>query len=162
MRNTCRLAPLATLLCVFLFACATTTDNKGPIRAEGSAWAKYYEAGDLDGLMTLYMDDVIVALHGQPALYGKQAVREYFSTRIGKADATFELDYELEEVHGDIAYIISKYWLRAVVRENGHVINDAGRSLLIYKKDTDGRWKIAADIDQATPDVGWPSPGGLK
>ena len=37
----------------------------------------------------------------------------------------------------------------------------AGRSLLVYKKQ-DGQWKIAADIDQATPDVAWPAPSGLN
>jgi ketosteroid isomerase-like protein len=134
----------------------------GPVRAEGSRWAEYYEAGDLDSLMTLYTDDVIVALHGQPALYGKDAVREYFSTRIGKADSTFELDYELEEIHGDIAYIISKYWLVATSHETGETYRDAGRSLLVYKRGLAGEWLIAADIDQATPDVSFPSPGGLE
>lgn len=137
-------------------------DEDSPIRAEGSLWSEYYRAGDLDGLMSLYMEDVIVALHGQPALYGKQAVREYFSTRIGKAETTFELDYELVEVHGDIAYIISKYWLHATDKETRSTYKDAGRSMLVYKKDSDGHWKIAADIDQASPDVGWPSPGGLN
>ena len=135
-------------------------DEDSPVRAEGSLWAEYYKAGDLDALMTLYTDDVIVALHGQPALYGKDEVREYFSTRIGRADAEFELDYERVDVHGDIAWIVSKYWLVACDRETGEVYRDAGRSLLVYEKQ-DGRWKIAADIDQATPDVGWPSPNGL-
>jgi ketosteroid isomerase-like protein len=134
---------------------------KSPLGEEGSLWAKYYEAGDLDSLMTLYMDDVVVALHGQPALYGKEAVREYFSTRIGKSAAKFELDYEVTETHGNIAYLISKYWLRAVNKETGAVYKEAGRSMLVYKKDTDQRWKIAADIDQASPDVGWPSPAGM-
>ena len=58
---------------------------------------------------TLYVEDAIVALHGQPALFGIDTIRDYFAQRIGKAEATFELDYELRETHGDIAYIISKY-----------------------------------------------------
>lgn len=132
-----------------------------PLSAAGTSWAEYYEAGDLDGLMTLYMDDAVVALHGQPALFGKDAIREYFSTRIGKSDARFELEYEVSETHGDIAYLISKYWLRAVNKETGYVYKDAGRSMLVYKKSADGNWKIAADLDQATPDVSWPSPAGM-
>ena len=136
-------------------------NEDSPVRAEGSLWAEYYKAGDLEGLMTLYTDDVIVALHGQPALFGKAAVRDYFSARLGKAESTFELDYERVDVQGDIAYIISKYWLSARDRETGNRYRDAGRSLLVYKK-IDGRWKIDADIDQASPDVGWPSPGGLN
>jgi uncharacterized protein (TIGR02246 family) len=151
------------VLLSFAAACSSgTAEADGPIRAEGSRWAEYYKAGDLDSLMTLYTDDVVVALHGQPALYGRDAVRDYFSTRIGKADTEFELDYELEEIHGDIAYIISKYWLVATNRETGQTYRDAGRSLLVYKRGTDGEWLIAADIDQATPDVSFPSPGGLE
>jgi ketosteroid isomerase-like protein len=71
------------------------------------------------------------------------------------------LKYELRETHGEIAYIISKYWLKATDKETGNTYLDAGRSLLVYKKQS-GRWKIAADIDQSTPDVSWPAPSGLN
>ena len=152
---------IATLFMGLLLSTATLADFANEIAAEGGKWARYYEQGDLDGLMTLYVDDAIVALHGQPALFGIEAIREYFSTRIGKADSTFELQYELRETHGEIAYIISKYWLKAVDNETGDTYLDAGRSLLVYKKH-DGQWKIAADIDQATPDVTWPAPSGLN
>ena len=126
-------------------------EDEAAIRAAGSLWTQHYSAGDLDALMTLYVDDVVVALHGQPALYGREAVRDYFAPRIGKADVTFELDYEVIEVHGDVGYIISKYWLRAVDRESGGVYKDAGRSMLVYKKGADGSWKIAADVDRRHP-----------
>ncbi|MEL0138104.1 MAG: nuclear transport factor 2 family protein [Halieaceae bacterium] len=152
---------VATLFTALLMSAAPLADFANEIAAEGGKWARYYEQGDLDGLMTLYVDDAIVALHGQPALFGIEAIREYFAPRIGKADSTFELEYELRETHGEIAYIISKYWLKAVDNETGDTYLDAGRSLLVYKKH-DGQWKIAADIDQATPDVSWPAPSGLN
>lgn len=150
------------MILVLLALGAAANADEGPIRAEGSLWAEYYQAGDLDGLMTLYTDDVVVALHGQPALFGKPAVRDYFSTRIGRAETTFELDYEVVRVEGDTAWIISKYWLKAVDRESGESYRDAGRSMLVYRRADDDRWLIAADLDQATPDVGWPSPSGLE
>lgn len=152
---------IAALFAGILLSSATLADFANEIAAEGGKWARYYEQGDLDGLMTLYVDDAIVALHGQPALFGIEAIRAYFAPRIGKADSTFELEYELRETHGEIAYIISKYWLKAVDNETGNTYLDAGRSLLVYKKH-DGQWKIAADIDQATPDVSWPAPSGLN
>ena len=152
---------VATLFTALLMSASALADFANEIAAEGGKWARYYEQGDLDGLMTLYVDDAIVALHGQPALFGIEAIREYFAPRIGKADSTFELEYELRETHGEIAYIISKYWLKAVDNETGNTYLDAGRSLLVYKKHG-GQWKIAADIDQATPDVSWPAPSGLK
>ena len=63
----------------------TANEAADAIEAEGGKWAHYYENEDLEGLMTLYVDDVVVALHGQPALYGKAAVRDYFAARLGKA-----------------------------------------------------------------------------
>lgn len=135
-------------------------EEKAAIRQAGQIWTHHYQEGDLDSLMTLYVEDAVVALHGQPALFGIKAVRNYFAPRIGQSDVSFELDYEVIEVHGDIAYIISKYWLLATDRETGKAFTDAGRSMLVYKK-RDGLWKIAADLDQATPDVSFPSPSGL-
>ena len=149
------------LMCCLAASSFSWADFETEIAAEGGKWANYYEQEDLEGLMTLYVDDAIVALHGQPALFGIDAIREYFSTRIGKAESIFELDYELRETHGDIAYIISKYWLKATDKSSGEVYLDAGRSLLVYKRHN-GQWKIAADIDQATPDVAWPAPSGLN
>ena len=46
-------------------------------------------------------------------------------------------------------------------KTTGGKYRDAGRSLLVYKKE-EGSWKVAADIDQSTPDVTWTSPNGLK
>ncbi len=149
------------VLAALLSSPMTLSDFETEIAAEGGKWAHYYEQADLDGLMTLYVEDAIVALHGQPALFGIDNIRDYFAQRIGKAEATFELDYELRETHGDIAYIISKYWLKATDKVTGTPYKEAGRSLLVYKKQ-DGQWKIAADIDQSTPDVTWPAPSGLN
>lgn len=166
-RGSFLLSPANRLMTALLLAFLTTlggpvrADFASEIEAEGGKWARYYESEDLDGLMTLYVNDAIVALHGQPALFGIAAIRDYFAARIGKADSVFELEYELRETHGDIAYIISKYWLKATDKESGEVYLDAGRSLLVYKRH-EGQWKIAADIDQSTPDVQWPAPSGLQ
>ena len=152
---------MLTLSMSLLTSAQAVADFETEIAAEGGKWARYYEQEDLEGLMTLYVDDAIVALHGQPALFGIAAIRDYFSSHIGKADSVFELEYELRETHGEIAYIISKYWLKATDKETGNTYLDAGRSLLVYKKQS-GQWKIAADIDQSTPDVSWPAPSGLN
>ena len=150
-------------LAFFLIVLAGCIDQKNSqaLEAEGGKWANFYKAGDLDGLMTLYTENAVVALHGQPALFGKDAIRNYFKSRIGKADVTFELDYEVRESDTTLGYIISKYWLVAKNRDSGQVYRDAGRSLLVYRKEKN-QWKIAADIDQSTPDVRWPSPSGLN
>ena len=123
----------------------------------GGRWITHYLAGDLEGLMALYTADARVMLHGKPALVGKPAIRQYFANNLPKGDVMFKIDVERAEILGDMAYLISKYWM-TVTPPGGDVHRDAGRSLLIYRRSGNGDWLIHADIDQATPDVTWPAP----
>lgn len=122
----------------------------------GGQWIKRYLAEDLDGLMELYTDDAKVMLHGKPAMTGKKEIREFFAASMGKARVTFDIDVERAEIHGRMAYLISKYWMSITPHGSTETATDVGRSLLIYKQGNDGQWRIHADIDQATPDVTWP------
>ncbi len=122
----------------------------------GGKWIEHYLANDLESLMTLYTDDAKLMLHGKPAMQGKSEIREFFAASMGKAEVTFDIDLERAEVHGDMAYLISKYWMSIKPHDGDQTFYDVGRSLLIYKKNDTGIWKIHADIDQATPDVSWP------
>lgn len=124
-------------------------------------WIAAFEAGDLPRLMQLYTADAYVALHGQPALRGREAVREYFASRIGQGTVDFRLDIERIEVAGRTAHLVSAYWFTLAL-PGKELYRDAGRSLLIYRKDRNGRWKIHVDIDQATPDVAFPVPGSAR
>ncbi len=141
-----------------IVGCASinTTDDEAALRAHGDTWIRHYKSGDLDALMTLYEPDAIVSLHDQPGLFGRDAIRRYFAQSAGKNDVIFDLEHELIEVNGDVAHLMARYWLTATSKENGYVYKDAGRSLLIYKRGSDGLWRIAIDIDQNTPDVTWP------
>lgn len=128
----------------------------------GAEWIKRFKDRDLDALMKLYVEDAVVALHGQKMLEGRDSVKNYFAKSMAAVQSVeFELAVERIEIHGDVAHLLSKYWFTSA-QPDGRVIQDAGRSLLIYKKDRSekgpGRWKIAFDIDQNSPDITFPAP----
>jgi len=153
--------PLSLFLCLALFlggGCAPERNDVALIEAAADEWIVAFRTGDIDALMSLYMPNAFVALHGQPALRGSDEIRAYFAPKMGTANVEFLLEYEQIEVHGDVAHLVSKYWYTGTPKEGGDPYRDAGRSALIYKRDTDGRWKIYLDIDQATPDVSFPPP----
>lgn len=153
------------ILTLLLSGCATTADSideTARVKAAAEQWKSYYEAGNYDGLMTLYDANPRVYLHGQPAIIGMQAVRDFFKPSVGKAKSEFKLDYEIIEVTDNTATLVSKYWLTVETDNPKQPYRDAGRSLLIYKKDSNGDWKIAYDIDQASPDVSWPDEELMK
>ncbi|MGI9229235.1 MAG: YybH family protein [Gammaproteobacteria bacterium] len=152
-----KIRPLLLLLLLGLAVHPARADDEQAIRAAAQTWIERYSAGDLDGLMQLYTEDATVALHGKPVLKGKTAIRNFFAAGIGKSAIDFQIDIEVIEIHGDVAHFMSKYYLTAVSKQDGSVYRDAGRSLLIYKKDRagqyKGQWKLHLDIDQATPDA---------
>ncbi|MFK8052860.1 MAG: DUF4440 domain-containing protein [Woeseiaceae bacterium] len=145
---------------VLISGCATmpdqgaqSYDDEQAIRAHADAWLTHYLAGDIDALMALYEPDAVVALHDQPVLRGKKAIRAYFAPGMGKADVIFKLNIEKIDVSGNRAWLVSQYWLQSTDKVSGYVYEDAGRSLIVYRKGNDGRWRMVADIDNNTPDV---------
>ena len=154
-RRVCTKPILLTALLLFLSnpARADEAADVAAIEQVAQRWIELYTAGDLDGLMTLYTEDAVVALHGRPALRGVEQVRNFFAPGMGKSRVTFAIDIEEIQVHGDTAHLLSKYYLTAEPRDGGDVYRDAGRSLLIYKRSPDNEWKLYLDIDQATPDA---------
>jgi uncharacterized protein (TIGR02246 family) len=160
MKRTPLIASLALLAIISSAAATAGDETKDLFEQIGGKWIEHYLDNDLDGLMALYTEDATVMLHGKPAMQGKPAIQEFFAASMGTAEVTFEIDLEQAEVHGDMAYLISKYWMSIKPHGEEQTFYDVGRSLLIYKKNDQGEWKIHADIDQATPDVSWPPPGG--
>ena len=106
--------------------------------------------------MGLYQPDATVALHDQPMLQGIDAIRKYFSQRVGRGEIEFQTKLERVQVDGRTAYALSAYWFTLTVPGRAEPFRDAGRSLLIYRRDDAGRWLIQLDIDQTTPDVSFP------
>ncbi|MEZ5499707.1 MAG: DUF4440 domain-containing protein [Steroidobacteraceae bacterium] len=145
----------ALFLSVFSAHAADTDD--AAIRNAAASWITAFKSGALDDLMQLYDDDATIALHGQPVLLGKSAIREYFQPRIGTPGISFLLDIESISIYGDTAILLSRYWFEMPVA-SGSRLEDAGRSLLVYRRDDRGRWLIRFDIDQATPDATFPPP----
>lgn len=158
-----RIGPCLALLAVLLAGAPAVAGDSSKaekaekaekaIRAGVDEWLAAFKGGDLDRLMKLYMPDAMVALHGQPALKGKDAIRAYFAPGMGKSDIDFRIEIDEIHVHGRTADLVSRYWFTATPRDGGPVYRDAGRSVVLYKRDTDGIWKIRLDMDQESPDV---------
>jgi len=153
-----------TSVCAPQASAARSADVQA-ICAQARRWIEVFEAGDIEGLMTFYMPDAEVALHGQPKLVGAAAIRAFFAPVLAaRPKVDFRLDVEQVRVDGDSAWLMSRYWYVSEPRDGGASYTDAGRSLLVYRRDRgaspDGEWKILVDIDQGTPDVTFPIPPG--
>lgn len=144
-------------LSLFGLSSPALADTAGPdaIQEAACRWIETYTGGDLDALMQLYDPEASVMLHGQPALHGLMAIREFFSSAADDGSTRFDLLIDNIVVHGDLAHLVSRYWLERTDADGEVSYRDAGRSLLIYRKSDRGAWRIYVDIDQSTPDARW-------
>ena len=68
------LTALALATTIATFPAQAKDGGEAEIRASAHQWVVNFEAGDLAGLMTLYMPQARVALHGQTIRIGKAAI----------------------------------------------------------------------------------------
>ena len=121
------------------------------IKTLGEKWLELYRSSNIEKFMDQYTEDALVALNGKPALKGKEAIKAYFESRIGKKNVDMRLDYEKISINKNIAIVVAKFYLVYPFEERIETVG--GRSLIVYKKSDLGRWLIDVDIDQKTPDA---------
>ena len=156
----------AALIALALAACASAPPSPeadlDALEAFSAEWRAAYQSGDFDAMADLYEPDAWLMTRDQPARKGRDAILEYFATsRQSGATATIVFDREERTIDGDYAFQIARWWLESP-RAVGEPVRDSGRSLVIFKRGDDGRWRLWRDIDNNTPDVTFPIPEELK
>lgn len=111
------------------------------LRAYERAWA----ANDAPALAALFAQDGFALPGGQPPARGHDAIRKAYSHGGGQPTTLRALDYRAS---GDLAYVVGAYGPAEQQR-------DFGKFVLVLRK-VDGRWLIAADIENANQRMGPP------
>jgi uncharacterized protein (TIGR02246 family) len=151
---------LSTAAGILLALPAFATEYRGGTKADYAAiegiepaWRKAYAARDIDALVALYTEDAWIMARGRPAKHGHAEFRKGFETLV--AGVSPELVSEIDElvVRGNWAWTVAKFKITYTPLNGGAPRYDYGRSLLIYEKGKDGRWRIARDIDTPSPDA---------
>lgn len=121
--------------------------------AFSAAWRAAYQAGDFDALTDLYEADAWLMTRDQPARKGRDAIIAYFkASRQPGSKAVITFDSENTVIDGAYAFKIA-LWRLEVPKAIGEPARDAGRSLVIFKRGKDGKWRLWRDIDNRTPDA---------
>ena len=113
------------------------------LRDYETAW----EAADADALAALFTEDGFVLASGKPPVRGRPAIRQAYA----RAGGTLRLRALHFATDGDVGFIIGTY----TFRPGGA---DQGKFILALRRTPDGRWLIAADIDNSS----LPSGGGSR
>jgi len=149
------LSIVVSFAAAFIAGCAQTQApvetrkaDEAAITAAGSALAQAAIAKDLDKCMSFYVDDPVLFIPGAPAMVGKDAVRKAFQGFLGAQKLQLETSGLIIDVaaSGDLAMERGSY-TNTITDAKGKTTTETGKLVLVWKKQADGSWKIAADTN---------------
>jgi uncharacterized protein (TIGR02246 family) len=126
----------------------TRKANEAAITAAGVALGQAAEAKDIDKCLSFYVDDPVLFVPGAPAVVGREALRKAWQQFFNVQALKLETSGVIIDVagSGDLAFERGSY-SNTITDAKGKTITEAGKLVLVWKKQTDGSWKIAADTN---------------
>src|SRR5438132_9638234 len=112
------------------------------VRDADAQWSKVAGAKDLDKTVSFYADDATVLPPNQPMVTSKTGIRNLWK---GFLESLIDISWKTTRVEmaksGDVGYLIGNY---AMTMKDG--TKDTGKYCEVWKKQADGKWKVAADM----------------
>lgn len=142
-----------TLLTLVLGLVAATACFAGDAKIEqalrdlNEQWSKAATAKDLDKTVSYYADGATVMPPNGPSAATKDAIRSAWKEMLASPGAAISWKTTKVEVaqSGDLGYTSGAYEF-TMNDASGKPINDHGKYLEVWKKQTDGSWKCVMDI----------------
>lgn len=124
----------------------TRAADEAVIRQLDIAWSRAAEMNDLEGIVNMYAEDAVVMVPHAAIVIGKQAARELNRAMLSTPGFLVQWRPDSVEVarFGDIGYVLGTYDL-TVNDATGIPMTDKGKYVEIWKKQTDGSWKVAVE-----------------
>src|ERR1700731_5469344 len=124
----------------------TRAQDERAIREADAATLKAAQANDVDGAVANYADDASWLPPNSPLVHGKAAIKAGWAKLI--SNPGFTIDWQINKLEvgraGDLAYTIYTYQM-ALDGAKGKPITDQGKDVAVWKKQSDGAWKMVAD-----------------
>jgi ketosteroid isomerase-like protein len=139
------------------------TDGTQPIeqllRDLDTKWAKAAASKDVEQTIAFYSDDAIVFPPNATSAATKEAIRNGWKEML--TSPGFVISWQSTKVQvgksGEMAWVSGTYGL-TMNDANGKPTNDRGKYLEVWKKQTDGNWKCAADMWNSNLAASAPTP----
>ncbi|HEY7826140.1 MAG TPA: SgcJ/EcaC family oxidoreductase [Candidatus Acidoferrales bacterium] len=122
--------------------------DEAAIRANSVAWSQASQAKDVEKAVSFYADDALEFVNHGQLLKGKDEIRKEWTTLLGQPGPGLSFATTGLEVasSGDLAYEYGTYELVTLDKKK-KATDEKGKYVVIWKKQADGNWKAAVDID---------------
>ena len=124
----------------------TRATDEAAIRALDTQFVKDAAAKDADKIAALYTDDAVIFATGVPAVVGKDNIRKAIEQMLAGPSRQFVFSNVTVDVarSGDLAEDRGSGQV-TILDKDGKPVTETSEYVLVWKKQADGSWKIAAD-----------------
>ena len=131
----------------------TRAADEAAIRQADAEWSKTGEAKDLDKFMAFWADGAKWLPPNMPGAEGNDAIRKVAAGFLVMPGFSISWEAAKAEVSGDLGYTIGTYKM-TVNDPKGKPMNDHGKYITVWKRQTGGGWKVIADTFNSDMPVG--------
>ena len=147
---------VASLACQRQTLAGLTASDEATLRQAIDIEMKAANEGDAAGWASLYAQDAIVLRPHAPAVEGREAIQQWLATLPPISNAKGQ---GLEVVgYGDLAYLRGTYTMTFSIPGAPASIDEQGKFLQIYRKQSDGSWKMTREIYNSDLPLPLPAP----
>jgi len=124
----------------------TRAADEAAIRSADADFAKAAAVKDVDKIVALYMDDAVIFSPGAPAVIGKENIHKFFERILAGPSIQFAFSNVTVDVarSGDLAEDRGSIQVTTTGKD-GKPATQSSEYVLVWKKQADGSWKVAAD-----------------
>jgi len=148
-----RRAVLVVVIAVICAACsapgsqpaATPAGDDPAAHQAHEAYVTAINSNNLDTLLGVLTEDVVFLAPQEPVMVGKAAVRPWLEGYLKAFKTHWDKPVQEFVVNGEWAFERYSYKSTDTPAGGGAVVEDTGWGLVIYHRDTDGKWRVARD-----------------
>ena len=131
--------------------CSGSAPPAGPVdvaaieQAAHGGYVAAINSNNVDTLMKSLTEDVVYQAPGAPEVIGKKAVRDWVATYFGGYQTKWEKTSIGFTVSGDWAFERYTYKATDTDKKSGAITTDIGKGINVYRREPDGKWRVAID-----------------
>jgi ketosteroid isomerase-like protein len=120
------------------------------IKADEKKWNEDFHAKNMDALLAHYAPDAYAVLPGAPSVTG-DSLRKLYADAV--KDANFDVSFSSDkiDVSGDLAYSRGHFTEKYTDPNTKAAGSNSGSYITVYKKQSDGSWKVVEDFAAIEP-----------
>lgn len=127
-------------------------DERTELMRTSREWARSIEARDVDRILSYWTEDAVVLPPDLPALVGHSAIRKYVAESLATPGFSIHWEPEFAFVSGDgtCGYLVERSRF-TIPDSSGSIRSLKGKTVTIWRKSPEGKWKCALDIWNGHP-----------